>query len=117
MTLRMRFRQSLARTLVLPVGVLLGVPLVAQAPSPQEKIAAFKESMAKNHAALRQYTWTETTDISLKGSDKKHEEKQCQYGADGKVQKTPIGGGDEKAPSGGGGDRRGGAVKKIVAKN
>jgi hypothetical protein len=118
MTLRTHFHQSLVRALVLPAAVLVTATLFAQAPSPQEKIAAFKESMAKNQAALRQYTWTETTDISLKGSDKKHEQKQCQYGADGKVQKTPIGGGEEKESSGGGGGRRrGDTVKKVVVKN
>ena len=56
----------------------------------QEKLAAVKQSMAQNQTSLRQYTWTETTQISLKGEVKKTEQKQCLYGNDGKVQKTPI---------------------------
>ena len=49
------------------------------------KIAAIKEALAKNQAALRQYSWIETTQISLKGEVKKTEQKQCFYGAEGKV--------------------------------
>ncbi len=56
----------------------------------QDKAAAIKASLAKNQAALKQYSWLETTQISLKGEVKKTEQKQCSYGADGKVQKTPM---------------------------
>src|SRR5215470_85539 len=62
----------------------------ANAQAKQEKVAAVKQSLAQNQAALKSYSWTETTQISLKGEVKKEEQKQCQYGADGKVQKTPI---------------------------
>jgi hypothetical protein len=57
----------------------------------QQKLATVKESVARNQAALRQYTWTEHTDISLKGEVKKTTDKLCRYGADGQVAKTPIG--------------------------
>jgi hypothetical protein len=84
----------------------------------KEKIAAtIKESIAKNQAALKQYTWTENTQISLKGEVKKQEENQCQYGADGKVQKTPIGNpadSQSAQQSSGGSGRRGGEVKKAM---
>src|SRR5206468_1603088 len=67
----------------------LFTPVVAaQGPSPQERATAIKESLAQNQAALRTYSWIETTEISLKGEVKKKEQKQCSYGADGKVQKT-----------------------------
>jgi len=106
--------------------VLTGLPAGAQAQSDaagtptdkQQKIAAIKESLAKNQAALKQYTWTETTQISMKGEVKKQEQKQCQYGPDGKVQKTPIGDAATPQPpqqeSAGGGRRRGGAIKKEI---
>jgi hypothetical protein len=61
----------------------------------QERVAALKESITQNQAALRQYTWTESTEISLKGEVKKREQKQCHYGPDGKVVKTPIQSGDQ----------------------
>src|SRR5438270_7037902 len=85
----------------------------------QEKLAALKQSMAKNQAQLKQYTWTETTQISLKGEVKKQEQKQCQYGPDGKVQKTPMAGGSpgqEQQQQGGGGRREGRMKKHVVEK-
>ncbi len=85
--------------------------------APPERIAAIKESLAKNQAALKQYSWVETTQISLKGEVKKTEQKQCFYGADGKVQKTPLPGAappqPKAAPSGG----RGGRMKQKVVAN
>ncbi len=66
----------------------------------QEKIAQIRESVAQNQAALRQYTWTENTQISLKGEVKKQEMNQCQYGPDGKVQKTLISSSPSQQPSG-----------------
>jgi hypothetical protein len=83
----------------------------------QEKVAAIKQSLAKNQAALKQYTWTETTQISLKGEVKKEQQKLCQYGPDGKVQKTDIGPAAPSQPQqqeNGGRGRRGGALKKAI---
>ncbi|PYR34810.1 MAG: hypothetical protein DMF89_24840 [Acidobacteria bacterium] len=97
----------------------LFTPVVAaQGPSPQERATAIKESLAQNQAALRTYSWIETTEISLKGEVKKKEQKQCSYGADGKVQKTPLAG-SAPAPSssqkeGRGGRGRGRAKQAIV---
>src|SRR5882672_9266704 len=82
------------------------------APSPQEKVAALKQSLAKNQAALKAYTWTETTQISLKGEVKKQQQKLCHYGPDGKVQKTELPGSTPaQQPQEQGGGRRRGAVK------
>ena len=98
--------------------------LSAQGPSPQEKIAALKESLAANQAALKQYSWIETTAISMKGEVKKQEQKQCYYGADGKVQKTPLAGAAQPAPKkeeeqarGGRRGGGGGRVKEAVIEN
>lgn len=56
----------------------------------QQKLAAVKESVAKNQAALHQYQWTEQTVVSLKGEVKKTTQSLCRYGPDGQVQKTPL---------------------------
>jgi len=113
------------------VGVLVpafGVPLpeketqdpaVAQQQAMQQKAAAIKESMAKNQVSLRQYSWTETTEVSLKGEVKKRERKSCRYDPDGKVQKTTTSSGDEgtdkQEKSGGRRNRRaGGAIKGAI---
>lgn len=102
------------------VAILCGA-MLAQQPeaggAKQEKIAALKQSLAKNQAALKQYAWTETTQISLKGEVKKQEQKECQYGPDGKVQKTPIQGASQpqqQQPQQAAGARRGGRLKKQI---
>ena len=105
------------------VALLSSVALiaVAAAQAPEDRSAAIKEALASNQAALRQYSWIETTTISLKGEVKKQEKKQCVYGADGKVQKTPLPG--QTAPQqqakekGGGGGRRGGRLKETIVEN
>ena len=106
------------RTTIAWIALLAPVAL-AQGPSAQERAAAIKESLAQNQAALRTYTWIETTEISLKGEVKKKEQKQCSYGADGKVQKTPLPGSEptksaEKESRGG---RGRGRVKQAVVEN
>jgi hypothetical protein len=85
----------------------------------QEKVAGLKQSLAANQKALQQYTWVETTEISMKGEVKKTEQKQCRYGADGKPIKTDL---PDAAPApaqaSGGGKRRGrGAVREKVVAN
>jgi hypothetical protein len=80
----------------------------------QERIASLKQLLTKNRAALKQYTWTETTQISLSGEVKRQEEKQCQYGPDGNVQKTPIGERESQEQQARGRGRRGGRLKKQI---
>jgi hypothetical protein len=57
----------------------------------QEKLASVKESMAANKQKLSQYQWVESTQLTLKGDPKGTTQDSCQYGPDGKVQKTPLG--------------------------
>jgi hypothetical protein len=59
-----------------------------------------KTTMAENQARLRQYTWTETVEISLKGEVKKRLQNSCRYGPNGQIQKIPIGA-PSPPPSGG----------------
>jgi hypothetical protein len=102
------------------LGLFLALAFFAQATSPQDGAAALKESLAQNQAQLRTYSWIETTQVSMKGEVKKQEQKQCSYGADGKVVKTPIPGAaapaakPEKEKAGG---RRGGRVKEKIVEN
>ena len=69
----------------------------------QQQLAVLKESLAKNQQALRQYSWTETTLLSLKGEEKVRSQKECHYGPDGQVVKTPLG----PAPESSGKKKRG----------
>ncbi len=56
----------------------------------QQKVAAVKQSVAENQQKLRQYQWTETSQLTLKGDAKPPTQSLCQYGSDGQVLKTPI---------------------------
>jgi hypothetical protein len=113
------------------IGMLLiaaagfGTALSAQAPpqatpTPQQRVAALKQSLQEGQAKLRQYEWVETTIISLKGEEKARKQQRCYYGADGKLQKIPIGdaaaqpASQEAKPSGG---RGSGRMKKKIVEN
>jgi hypothetical protein len=74
-------------------------------PDVQQKLAALKQSAAENKQKLRQYQWTETTQLTLKGEPKPEKVSQCSYGPDGKVQKVPLGAPPQQQPSGGRGRR------------
>jgi hypothetical protein len=67
----------------------------------QGKIAALKQSAAENQQKLHKYQWTETTQLSLNGNDRPPTQSMCQYGPDGKVQKTPMSAPQQQAPTGG----------------
>jgi hypothetical protein len=82
---------------ILFTGALLALvfPAFSQDAGPkqelQQKLAAVKQSVAQNQQSLRQYTWTEKMEVIFKGETKSTKQSQCQYGPDGKVQKTEIG--------------------------
>jgi hypothetical protein len=97
--------------------LLFGAAALAQGATPPDKGAAIKELLTKNSASLRTYSWVETTTVTMKGEVKKQEQKQCFYGADGKVQKTPIGAPPAAKPQASGGGGRGGRLKEKVVEN
>lgn len=81
----------------------------------QQKVAAIKQAAADNQAALRHYQWVETTQVALKGEVKSTRQNSCVYGADGKIQKTPMATNAQPQPEDSSG--RGGRLKaKIVEK-
>jgi hypothetical protein len=96
----------------------------AQQPPPpagggaQDHVAALKQSLQQGMAAIRRYQWVETTSISVKGEEKSRKQASCSYGADGKVQKTPVG--QPPAPpaaqASGGGRGRGRLKQQVVEK-
>jgi hypothetical protein len=68
----------------------------------QAKVAALKQSIAENQQKLHQYRWLETSQLTLNGNAKPGTQSMCQYGPDGKVQKTPMSPQQaQQAPSGG----------------
>src|SRR5262252_1808481 len=90
-------RVAHAMILVLAAAVVCVADTFAQPPAGEDRAAAIKQALAANQAALRQYTWVETKENTLKGDEKKKEQQQCPYGADGKVQKTPLAGAEPAA--------------------
>ena len=102
-------------------AVALGASLPARAvkiqqagPTPQERVAALKQSMQESQTKLRQYEWIETTIISLKGEEKARTQKRCYYGADGKLQKVPMADPQPAQQPSASGGRRGRVKAKVV---
>lgn len=67
------------------------IPAGAQAPTNQEAVAALKANLTTSRTLLKQYEWIEVTVLSLKGEEKSRTEYRCYWGADGKLQRVPIG--------------------------
>jgi hypothetical protein len=82
------------------VALIAAFPVFAQDSAVQERLAVVKMAMAANAQKLHQYQWIETTQITLNGEQKPPTQAGCQYGPDGRVQKTPIGSPSEE-PGGG----------------
>jgi hypothetical protein len=97
-----RIVNAISKRLMLAGAVVLvaTIPALPQNPELQQKLAAVKAVAAENKQQLRQYEWTETIQLTLKGEAKPPTQNLCQYGPDGQVQKTPIGPPPEQ-PSGG----------------
>jgi hypothetical protein len=104
-------------SVLVPAGIAAAQ---AQGGGAQDKVAALKQTMQQGMALARKYEWVETTIISMKGEEKSRKQNRCYYGADGKVQKTPIAqpAQQAQAQSGGKASRRGGGrVKEQVIEN
>jgi hypothetical protein len=72
--------------------VWAGTPVLAQTNQQEllQKQATVKESVARNQAALREYSWTERSVIKVKGAVTRTEVSTCRYRPDGDLQRTPL---------------------------
>jgi hypothetical protein len=100
-------RTGLSCVLLIAFGILA---LGLQSPELQQKAAAAKETAARNQQALRAYSWVAKTELSFKGEVKNTKIESCQYGPDGKVQKTLLT--DPPAPP----QKKRGIKGKVIAK-
>ena len=110
------FRRTVGSIALLSCCLVL--PAAAQEPAgtaaaTKDHAAAVKESLQKSMVALRQYQWVETTAVSMKGEEKSRTQKNCYYGADGKVLKTPV----AAAPAPAKDDKRSRGIKARVVEN
>jgi hypothetical protein len=105
-------------TLRLPtIGAAVALASLCAAVALAQDKPSFAESQKANAQALRQYTWKSRTEIKLKGESKNVKVEQVRYGADGKLQKTPLGAPPAAAappPQGGRGGRSGRVKAKVV---
>ena len=102
--------------LTAPLAIRAGAALGQDAAAAQARIAALKQSLQDSQKRLRQYEWTETTVVSLKGEEKSRKQQRCYYGADGKLQKQPVAAPPAAAPAQSGGRGRG-RLKKAIVEN
>jgi hypothetical protein len=86
---------------VLLVAGAFNLPVKAQNPELQQRLAEVKQAMAQNQQAPAQYTCVEQVTISLKGEQKKEEYFQVRLGPDGKPQKTSLNPPANPQPEGG----------------
>lgn len=111
--------RTLLASLTITIVAVLASLAMAQAPAGDkselsQKVAALKQSAQENQQRLHQYTWTETRQLTLKGDAKPPQQFQCQYGPDGKVQKTPMGASQQPQQQSGRRGRGDGALKQRV---
>ncbi len=90
----MRFRTFAA---LLFCGLRMLYPVEAQSIDPAllREVMAVRDEVARSKQALRQYTWTEHTEVRTKGDLKSSNEFLCHYDESGKLTRTPIGKGKE----------------------
>ena len=62
------------------------------------EVAAVRAEIARSLAALRQYTWSEETEVLVSGSVKSTSSYTCMYDGSGELMKAPLGSGQEMKP-------------------
>ncbi len=85
--------------------------------TPEQRVAALKQSLQDSQKRIRTYEWIETTIISLKGEEKSRKQQRVYYGADGKLQKLPVGDGAKPQPQPAASGGRGGRLKQRIVEN
>jgi len=98
-------------------GILAAGHTAAQQPAnptPQQRAAMLQQWLKASQMQLRGYEWVETTVVAKDGQEKSRKQNRAYYGADGKVQKTPID--DGSASQSGGREGRLGKRVKEAAK-
>jgi hypothetical protein len=68
-------------------------------PNLVREVTAVRAEVARSKAALRQYTWTEHTEVLVKGSVKSSSASICRYDGSGELTKAPIDTAQEKKTS------------------
>ncbi len=107
-----RIRPQIGRTFA-ALGVSIGLAIAATAQGSADKsemLQKVKQAAAANQQQLHQYTWMESRQVTLNGNAKPPQVFQCQYGQDGRIQKTL----ETPSSSSDGGGRRGGMLRQRI---
>jgi hypothetical protein len=78
----------------------------------QQKLEQMQQATAWNEQQLHTYQWIEATTLTIDGTSAPPKQSICRYSADGTLLKTPLGPPGQQGMPG----RRGGAIKKHIAK-
>ena len=84
--------QEIARLLVCGFAALQLTAVQGADPELLRQVSEVKDALARNNAVLRQYTWVEHTEVSIKGDVKNSTDALCRYDGWGKVQKKQVAG-------------------------
>jgi len=82
---------TIARWVLCGLAGQLLIPAQGADPALAGEVAAVREVLARDRAALRQYTWTERTEVLIKGDVKSSTTMACRYDGWGEVQRQPVG--------------------------
>jgi len=81
---------SLRNVFIIAASLALVSPVAVQAQGADAKVESLKASLAASQAALRHYSWIETTTVTYNGEVKAVKQASVSYGPDGTLQKLPI---------------------------
>jgi len=82
--------QPVASLLLLGLSSLWRMSAQGVDPNAIREVTAVRAVLTRNDAALRQYTWTEHTEVRVKGNVKSFTDLSCHYDTSGALIKTPI---------------------------
>ena len=97
-TTKMSNETVLGRTCSVILGTIIMAvffPVMAISQQDQQVIA---DQLSGNREALRQYSWTERTEVTLEGKQVRVNAEKMRYDLDGRLQVTPLGGSGQMGP-------------------
>lgn len=83
-------RPMVTSLLLCGLAALQGAAAQGVDPRLLNEVVAVKVALATDQAALRQYTWTEHTEVLIKGDVKSSTFAMCRYDGSGELQKRPM---------------------------
>ena len=91
----------LQRVLCSGVFALFSIHAQSADPNLMREVGAVRANVAENNQALRQYTWSERTEVLVKGKVKSSTDAICGYNRAGEITRAPAGSPSDKSPASG----------------